>query len=142
MEKRYRVERLSNDTSFPVCTPEFAARLGQWQEANLFDCTGVLANWESWARQRGEALSSGKLVNLASTYCVSLNAARAHAGLAMGHETLTSDLLADGTLVRPYDDAVAMEEAYYLVEPPEHEVTPATKAFSDWLREEISSPRE
>ncbi len=137
LEKRHNVQRLNHDTSFPVCTPEFAGRLSDWREANLFDCTGIQANWEIWARQRGETLPEGKLVNLATTYCVSLSAARAGAGLAMGHETLTGDLLKEGTLVRPHEEAVAMEEAYYLVEPPEHEVTPATRTFCDWLLAEL-----
>ena len=138
LEKRHLAEKLNKDTSFPVCTPEFAAQLDRWQDANLYDCTGVHANWEVWARHRGEDFPSGKMVSLASTFCVSLSVARAGAGIAMGHETLTRDLIAEGSLVRPYEDSVAMEEAYYLVSPPEHETTPATEAFSEWLKESIT----
>ena len=58
--------RLGQNTSFPVCAPEFAGSLDDWQNANLFDCTGVRANWESWARYRNETLPRGKQVNLAN----------------------------------------------------------------------------
>ncbi|MEM7068449.1 MAG: LysR family transcriptional regulator [Pseudomonadota bacterium] len=138
LQKNFNATSLGGNTAYPVCTPDFAATLERWQDAHLFDCTGVRANWESWAAKKGEKLPSGKLVNLASTYSVSINAALGNAGLSMGHEMLTGDLLAQGMLIRPYEEAIPMDETYYVVEPAEHDSTPATRAFCEWIKSEIA----
>ena len=128
-------QRLTRDNAFPVCSPALAAREPDWRQETLLDCSGVLANWEAWLADQGERLPRGKLITLGSTYVISLNAATAGAGLAMAHGTLADDLLAQGALVRPYDHTVAMTEAYYLKTPADHEATPASRAFADWLQE-------
>ena len=55
----------------------------------------------------------------------------------MGHDVLAADLLASGALVRPYEEAIPMEEAYYFRDAADHAQTPATRAFSEWLKEEM-----
>ena len=65
-----------------------------------------------------------------------LGAAQSGAGLALAHETVAGDLLARGLLVRPYEHAIAMREAYYLSPTLPHAETPASRAFTDWLLEE------
>ncbi len=132
-----RVHRLSHDTCFPVCTPELAARGADWQSVPLFDCSGILANWETWLADQGQRLPDGKVINFATTYVVSLGAALSGAGMAMGHETVAANLLNSKALVRSDQHAVAMQEAYYLVTPAEHAETPASRAFGDWLMEEF-----
>ncbi|MGI9464445.1 MAG: LysR family transcriptional regulator [Aestuariivirgaceae bacterium] len=134
-----RLRRLSHDTCFPVCTPEVAARGGDWQDLPLFDCSGILANWETWLADQGERLPDGKTINFATTYVISLGAALNGAGLAMGHETIAGDLLASKALVRAHGHAIIMQEAYYLVTPAGHAETPASRAFVEWLVEEFES---
>ena len=136
-DKHPNAIRLNKDRAFPVCTPQLAEKLEHWSEAHLFDCSGVLANWENWIKHKGETLPGNKLVNLATTYCVSINAALSNAGLAMGHEMLTERLITQGKLVRPFPDTIPMEEAYYLIEPPEQARTPASDAFVEWLKNEL-----
>ncbi len=141
VEDRRDTLKLAENTAFPVCTPEFRDRLGKWQEANLFDCTGIYANWEGWAKTRGEALPTGKAVNLASTFSVSLNAALGSVGLAMGHEMLVDRFLEKGCLVRPYVESIPMREAYYLIQQPDHAQTPASRAFLEWLLDEVGTQK-
>ncbi len=137
---RFAGQRLAEERSYPVCSPQFAETLGDWRDVNLFDCTGVLANWEAWAKARGEALPRGKTVNLATTYSVSIPAAIGDAGLAMAHDTLAAGLIADGRLTRPFADGIPMEEAYYLLHTPDHAATPANRAFAAWLTDRFSTP--
>ena len=137
LQKRFTACRLRENTSYPVCTPEFASTLEHWQDASLFDSTGVKANWETWALARNETLPAGKMVNLASTYSVSINAALGGAGLAMGHDILTADLLNQNRLVQPFEEEIPMEEGYYIIEPPVHQVTPATRVFTEWIKSEL-----
>lgn len=133
LHDRFDAQRLAHETAFPVCTPEVADQMEDWRTANLFDCTGVLANWEAWAGGRGESLPRGKNVHLATTYSVSITAALGGAGLAMAHDTLAASLIEDGRLVRPFPESIAMEEAYYLLNVPEHATTPANRAFAGWV---------
>ena len=129
--------RLTDDQAYPVCSPHLAERTADWRSHALFDCSGILASWEAWLTARGERLPKDKLVNLGSTFVISLNAALGGAGLAMAHDTLARDLLASGQLVRPFEASIDMAEAYYLRVPAEHEETPASRAFTDWIQESM-----
>ena len=64
------------------------------------------------AGQPGPADAGGKRVHLVSTYVVSVGAALHGAGLAMAHDTVASDLLDSGALVRPCAHSVPMSAAY------------------------------
>ena len=71
-------------------------------------------------------------------HVMSVLAALHGAGLAMAHDTVASDLLARGALVRPYTHTVAMSEAYFLTAPPRHGETPASRMFVQWLLDETA----
>ncbi|NNE22221.1 MAG: LysR family transcriptional regulator [Rhizobiales bacterium] len=133
-----RVTRLSKDTCFAVCSPEIAARGADWRTEQLFDCAGMISGWDAWAAEQGERLPDGKAINIATTFVISLGAALAGAGMAMAHETVADQLLADARLVRAGDHIVAMQDAYYLASPAKHAETPASRAFNDWLLAEIA----
>ncbi len=134
-----RLSRLSRDTCFPVCAPEVAARGADWRSDALFDCSGVLSNWEVWLAGVGQKLPAGKGINFGTTYAISLSAAEAGAGLALGHESIVTNHLTSGRLVRAHDVSVPMIEAYYLREPSRQAETPASRAFVSWLKDEISA---
>ncbi len=126
--------RLARERAYPVCSPALA-EAADWRRANLLDCAGILANWEAWLAARGERLPADKMVQLGSTYVISLNAATAGAGLAMAHDTLAAGLLAESRLTKPFDTEIEMAEAYYLIPPAAHEATPASRVFCEWMAE-------
>lgn len=130
--------RLTYDRYYPVCRPGYAADALDWAQAPLFDCSGVTENWEAWLASQGWRMPAGKRVHLGSTYVVSVQAALHGAGLAMAHDTVASDLLASGALARPYTHAVAMSEAYFMLVPPRHAETPASRVFIRWLLDETA----
>jgi LysR family glycine cleavage system transcriptional activator len=131
LEKTINCQRLCRDTCFPVCSPALAAC--DWRDYPLFDCLGMKANWQSWARGAGQAMPRGKRVNTASTYAVSLSTAQNGGAFALGHETLTDTLIAQGSLVRASEVAIDMPEAYYLIPVAAHMQPPSTRAFVKWL---------
>ena len=148
--------RLARERAYPVCSPALAARIaaGQdWRALPLFDCAGVLASWQRWlvahdgahdgAHEGAHEAHGGGVppgVHMASTFAVSIGAAIAGAGLAMAHDGLVSDALADGRLVRPFDTAVPMSECYVLLQSARHMRTRASSALSDWLVAEFAGP--
>lgn len=132
-------ERLTQERYYPVCHPDFAGGQPDWHASPLFDCSGVVGNWEAWAGSQGESLPEGRRISLASTYVISLNAAIHGAGLAMAHDMLARDLIEAGRLIRPYDHAPDMAESYFLLAPARYGETPASRAFKDWIDEEMAA---
>ena len=131
--------RLTRDHCRPVCHPNYMGGAPDLAQARLFDCTGVMANWEAWMRHVEHPFDRVPDVNLASTYVVAIEAARHQAGIALGHETLTHDLVESGHLIHPFEGATPLPEGYFLLPPAQHEQTPATCAFTDWLMAEIAA---
>jgi len=128
--------RLAHDRYYPVCRPGYANGRPDWAKAPLFDCSGVTENWGSWLASQGLDLPAGRRIHLGSTYVVSLHAALHGAGLAMAHDTVAADLIASGALVRPYAHGALMSQAYFLIAPPRHGETPASRALKEWILDE------
>ncbi len=132
-------ERLTHERFFPVCTPTYQDGQVNLETAVLMDCVGLTGSWGTWFKSQGIPFEAEGTVTLASTFVIAVAAARHGAGLTMIHDTLASDLLASGALVRPFDHAPALSEAYFLSAPPEHGTTPASRAFDAWLRAELEA---
>ncbi|WP_419905101.1 LysR family transcriptional regulator [Kiloniella sp.] len=130
-------ERLAQGAFYPVCSPALAAT-ADWRKDRLFDCSAVLCSWEAWLSDQGLRLPADQIVNLASTYSITLTSAINGAGLAMGHDVLVQDMIDQGRLVRPFEHSVPMQEAYFLMLPARHSQTPATRAFIDWIQDEFT----
>ncbi|WP_120501705.1 LysR family transcriptional regulator [Roseovarius sp. EL26] len=128
---------LPRDRFFPVCHPDYQSGKIDLNTAALMDCSGIMGNWEAWYKSRGQSFHRANEVNLSSTYSVSISAALAGGGLAMAHDTLTTDLIANGQLVRPFNHTPELPEAYHILPPASHADTPATRAFMSWLRAEF-----
>lgn len=137
--------RLVRERAYPVCAPALAERIGagaHWRALALFDCAGTLSGWGRWvAEHEGDsAAAAPPAVHTVSTFAVSIGAAIAGAGLAMGHDGLVADALADGRLVRPFATTVPMSERYVLFQSASHLRTRASRALSEWLEAEFAVP--
>ena len=80
--------------------------------------------------QRGPRFSNAGLA---------LQAAIEGQGLALGSEALVGDALAAGRLVRPFDVALPMNFAYYLVYPENTADRPKVASFRQWILSEIAA---
>lgn len=125
--------RLTHDRFFPVCRPDYQRGEVDLDTAVLFDCPGIMGSWEAWHKTQGRSFARAQDVNFASTFGISINAALQGAGITMAHDTLVSDLLARGDLIRPFSHAPELAEGYFLLAPPGHDETPASRAFLGWL---------
>ena len=77
------------------------------------------------ARRRG-----GHFVNAIAPL---LELAKRGQGVALGYESLTADLIAEGALARPFDLWAPAQDTYYVVLPSREQASPAALAFRDWL---------
>ncbi|MEO0999909.1 MAG: LysR family transcriptional regulator [Pseudomonadota bacterium] len=130
-------ERLTRETSFPVCAPG-VRQDGALPELPLLDCAGVLGNWPRWLKSQGLPPPQ-RPVTLCSSFVVSLGAAMGGHGVAMAHDSVAADALASGRLVRAHPAAVDTPECYFLRGPAEHLATRASEALMSWLRARFAS---
>ena len=56
----------------------------------------------------------------------------------MGYEVLTTDALAEGWLVRPFDAIVKEPGGYFVVRAKGTKETPAARAFREWMLTEMA----
>lgn len=132
--------RLAKERFFPVCAPDYLGQATDLKSATLFDCAGITGTWGSWFKTQGSEFSRDGEVNLTSTFVIAVTAALNGAGISMAHDSLVSDLLERGDLVRPFAHTAPLSEGYFLISPPPHSRTPASDAFLDWIDEETSNP--
>ncbi|KIC25595.1 MULTISPECIES: LysR family transcriptional regulator [unclassified Leisingera] len=129
--------RLTYDRFYPVCAPGYQDGKVDFNSATLLDCAGVTGSWGAWFKSQDLPFERNHEVNLASTYVIAMTAAVNGAGMAMSHDTLAEGLLESGQLVRASDHSAELLENYFLMPPPSHASTPASRAFLEWLVGEL-----
>lgn len=132
-------KRLRQEHFFPVCAPEYQGGAFDVDRAVLMDCAGLTGSWGTWFKSQGKPFDREGGVTLTSTFVIALQAAMHGAGMAMTHDTMAADLLQKGDLVCPFEHSPPLSEAYFLMSPPGHSATPASRAFDEWLREEFTA---
>jgi LysR family glycine cleavage system transcriptional activator len=145
-------ELLFDEHVFPVCSPfllshePFRAPLGVLGKLPLIHDTTAhqeadLPNWRSWMAQNGMAdvdCSRGLYLNS----MLAVQAAVDGRGVLLGRSVIVADDLAAGRLVRPFDTAIKVTPAYYIVQRAEGAPTPKVTAFSQWLKHEAALCKE
>lgn len=132
-EQGYRPLRAEH--FFPVCAPDLMAS-GRVEEVPHFNGNSMTATWKKW-HHSGLSPLKAKPVNYSSTMVVALTAATNGAGLALSHTSLFGAAEAAGQLVRPFEGELLMQERYFMSELKEHEQTPATRCFLDWVNQQM-----
>lgn len=138
---------LLREEVFPVCSPEFLARVGKPSSPQdllrypLLLRLGELnhTNWEDWFAVAGIL---GVNLNEGSRFPdtnMALEAALEGMGIALARTAHVVDELHSGRLVRLFDVRCASNVAYYLLFPPGHRDHPVIAAFCAWIIEEIAT---
>lgn len=141
--------RLFDEVIYPVCSPALLARGPQLETPA--DLAGHTLLHVEWNRQQDETLDWRLWLQAAgagqvddsrgprfSHTSLALQAAVEGQGLALGSDSLASDDLAAGRLVRPFEVTLPVNFAYYLVYPRETAERPKIAAFRDWILAETA----
>lgn len=112
-------ERLADDALVVVCSPQYRDGRLPATPAGLVDCT-LLRNpfqpWEAWLQVAGLALPEDFRFGLAFTDSgLTLDAAVAGMGVALGRQMLVRDDLACGRLVQLFELSVPDDKRYHFV---------------------------
>ena len=143
--------RLFEESIYPVCAPALLADgpplsapsdlahhtllhvEWQWprESHETFD-------WEMWLRAAGAEEVDASRGPRFSHASIALQAAMDGQGLALGSDSLASDELAEGRLIRPFSLRLPLAFGYHLVYPAEWRDLPKIRAFREWIAEEIA----
>jgi LysR family transcriptional regulator, glycine cleavage system transcriptional activator len=146
-------EVLMDEYLFPVCTPAYLAkheflkkpkdlaRCTLLHDAHAWPGATEDAEWQHWLREVGAVnvdSKQGQFFNLAH---MSIEAALAHQGVAMGRVTLVKELLESGQLVAPFKQQVKSPMRYCLLYPRELANRPGMQMVIRWLREQAQASK-
>jgi LysR family glycine cleavage system transcriptional activator len=138
-----RVVLLAHAEFFPVCNPALRQRKPPLRRPPDIGAHTLLHEYtdEAWSRWLAAAGLAG-LKPARNVYFdgahLSLEAARAGYGIALGDLATVRDDLAERRLVRLFEQTVPAAFPYYLVAPPEAEQPAAARALEKWLTAEFA----
>jgi DNA-binding transcriptional LysR family regulator len=139
------------DHLMPVCSPKYLAkheflrkpkdlaRCTLLHDAHAWDGMSEDAEWRHWLREVGTDevdSATGRFFTLAD---MSLQAALAHQGVAMGRSTLVKELLETGQLIAPFKQEIESPMKVRLAYPAELADRPGMRAVIRWLHEQAAS---
>ena len=101
--------------------------------------SGETLDWETWLRAAGVETADANRGLRFTHSSVALQAAIQGHGIALGSESLASDELASGHLIRLFDLALPLGFAYHLVHPEETAAVPKVAAFANWILAETGT---
>lgn len=134
--------KLLEQRVFPVCSPALAERLetpADIRKLPVIRDPGQMFSWSTWLEPNGldEAVLGDGPTFSDGSLC--LDAAIAGQGIFLAWETLASHALKARQVVAPFPGRYATDYSYWLISGRDATKTKAVRAFSSWLREELSS---
>lgn len=100
-------------------------------------------DWNNWLRRLGEAglLCTRNGPRFPNSNMV-IEAAKHRQGVALAWNTMVGNELATGRLVKPFQGAYEVTNAFYAVSTPEVAQKPKTRTFREWLIEQARREQE
>ena len=137
-----QVRLLSPVALFPVCSPALingpqGVRAIDDLKHHLLLCEDGGAEWTRWLLAAGAAPNGFRMTEMGNFAHIAIEAALHGQGVALGDSLLVGDDLAEGRLVRLFEQSVPAKHAYYLV--CRHEVgeSPLVAGFTDWILSKV-----
>ncbi len=136
-----QAELLADETLFPVCTAQYAARNALASPADLAGCTLLRHAWQPWLpwlQAAGTNIPEPDRGLLLSDTSMLISAATAGAGVALSKRRYAQSAIAEGQLVRLFDIAVTDTHSYYAIWRTGTRPNALAASFMDWLRDEFA----
>jgi len=135
-------DRLFDADLFPVCSPRLMTEGPPLREPadlarhTLLHVSTSPNDWKLWLDAAGAPVVAWEAGPRFDSYALALQAAVEGLGVAIGRRVFVEDDLATGRLVQPFDLAVSVDEAWFLICPEAVAMRPEVKAFRAWITEE------
>jgi LysR family transcriptional regulator, glycine cleavage system transcriptional activator len=134
----FNSHRLTWETITPLCAPDLPNRVAlktprDLRHHRLLHVLGYQEGWGIWLKAaNANDVDAGSGLHL-DTSLTAFELAAHGGGVALGRKSLAGPALASGRLISPFNLAVLIDEAFYLVKPPGNSTHPDTNVFVDWL---------
>jgi LysR family glycine cleavage system transcriptional activator len=136
-----QVRLLSPVAIFPLCSPALingpqGLRTLDDLKHHLLLCEDGGAEWTRWLLAAGARTEGFRMTEMGNAH-IAIEAALHGQGVALGDSLLVGDDLAEGRLVRLFEQSVTAKHAYYMV--CRHEVgeSPLVAGFTDWMLSKV-----
>jgi len=137
----FEAELLLDEEIFPVCAPAYADQKGLHLLEALRHCTFIEVashhtewmDWARWLTSSGLPETEGAASLTFNTYALAIQAAVDSLGVALGWRHLVDGHLAEGTLIRPLPNSICTTSGYFLLQPQDNPLSPASQSVRDWL---------
>ncbi|MBL4757767.1 MAG: LysR family transcriptional regulator [Rhizobiales bacterium] len=136
-------KKLFDDTIIPVCSPEFSARHGKLDGAELAELPliqmeSLNRDWTTWPEWfRALDIATGTLKGPKyNNYSITLQAAADGVGVALGWRQVIKTYLEAGTLVPCTNLSFPSPGSFFLTWNSRDALSPAAKLIRDWLLDE------
>ncbi len=138
----FRADQVSWEVLEPICLPSIAAELARPDDLarqRLLHVLGYREGWAAWLEAVGaKGVNAGSGMHF-DTSLMAYEVAAHGGGVALGRRSLALRELQTGRLVRPFDLAVPIREAFHLVRPEGGKEHPHAARFRDWLLDQAGS---
>lgn len=141
----FRADRLTWEVFEPLCAPaliETGPGLSEPSDLRrhcLLHVMGYEEGWATWLKLAGASgVNAGQGLQFDNSLMV-LEFAASGGGVALGRSSMSRPLLDSGRLVKPFDIAAPLKEAFYLIAPADQRDDPDTALFRDWLLAEAEA---
>jgi LysR family transcriptional regulator, glycine cleavage system transcriptional activator len=134
----FNSHRLTWETITPLCAPDLPANKAlmtpeDLRNHRLLHVLGYHEGWGIWLNAAGaQTVDAGSGLHLDSSLTAFELAAHG-GGVALGRKSLAGPLLASGRLMAPFELALPIDEAFYLIQPAGTSTHPDAELFVEWL---------
>ncbi|MEP3246868.1 MAG: LysR substrate-binding domain-containing protein [Sneathiella sp.] len=140
--KGYRIDKLLNVDTYPVCSPELAAKIHTYDDLvhfNLLHESPRPTDWPRWCSEAGVTnIDPNRGMNFESAN-MALHAAIEGLGIAIGIEVLVADDIARGRLVKLFDVTRRSKFPFQLVSHERRSPHPKLQNLRQWLLDQAGA---
>ncbi|MEP6565380.1 MAG: LysR substrate-binding domain-containing protein [Mesorhizobium sp.] len=141
--KSHRIDRLTTERIFPVCSPELLRRnvLKTPQDLTqqvLISVLGYEVGWDAWLNAAGVNVRQISKSQQVDTSLMAFELAAQGVGVALGRASLAIQELSSGRLVQPFSMSVEIEEGFFMLSPAPEIEHPHARTFRDWIVAQVS----
>jgi LysR family glycine cleavage system transcriptional activator len=139
---QYQRWHFVDEEVFPVCSAAFVQRNGPLKDLPALTRTTLLhleeryrprLDWQGWLARFGVKLGRGNKVFRFNDYSIVLQAAIEGQGVALGWRHLVAPLIAQGLLVRPFEQSVTTDQPIQIVASGKGSLRGDVVYLRDWL---------
>lgn len=141
----YEAKLIIAEEVFPVCHPEYLkshpiTRLEDITQYELLDLVGERwdwIGWQQWLLAQCIPIETPLKTTSFNSFPLLTDAALQGGGFGLGWSNLVDDLLADGRLVRPFEESLKTDRGYYILRKSNVRMSERSQILYDWIIEHV-----